>query len=434
MANNFFESGSFLIYTVKLTRMNEDVLIALVLLLITAAVWYTSHRTSGFWKKLYSVVPPMILLFLIPSILGSFGFIQGGDSASARFALSTLLPITLLLMTMTINFHDILALSRKSVVIFLAGTVGIVAGGPLALWIVGQFSPDLLADKGSDSVWRGLVCITGAWINGTPGQTSMKEIFGASHELYFVMIAVDAVMQNLWLALLLFGVRSSGWIDRVLKADPEDLATIQQAGMEKSEQKKQQPSGNRKRQVMELIAVALVGFGVVYYFTSLMTNYFVAQQIPDVSVWSFLAKPSFWLVFFSTTLGIGLSFTRARELEAVGATEIGNFFFYFLFSAIGLKMNLFRLGGQWEFILICAIWLLIHLAVLLVAARLVRGSYFFVAVGSQANIGGPATASMLASAFNPHLASVGVLLGVLSNVIGNYCGLIAGILYRWLAG
>jgi uncharacterized membrane protein len=414
--------------------MNEDVLIALALLVITVAVWYTSHRESGFWKKLYTFVPPMILLFLIPSILGSFDIIPGGDSASARFALSTLLPITLLLMTMTINFHDILALSRKSVMIFLAGTVGIVVGGPVALWIVGQFSPDLLADKGSDSVWRGLVCITGAWINGTPGQTSMKEIFGASNELYFIMIAVDAVMQNLWLALLLFGVRSSGWLDRMLKADPQDLATIQQAGFEKSQQREKHVIHNKPGKIIQLVAVALIGFGIVYSLTQIMTGYFTAQHIPDTSVWSFLAKPSFWLVFFSTTLGIGLSFTRARQLEAVGATEVGNFFFYFLFSAIGLKMNLFRLGGQWEFILVCAIWLLIHLAVLVAAARLLRGSYFFVAVGSQANIGGPATASMLASAFNPHLASVGVLLGVLSNVIGNYCGLLAGILYRWIAG
>jgi uncharacterized membrane protein len=161
-------------------------------------------------------------------------------------------------------------------------------------------------------------------------------------------------------------------------------------------------------------------------------GYFLTQGIPETSVWSFLSKPLFWQVFFATSLGIGLSFTRARHLEEVGASKIGNFFFYFLFSCIGLKMNIFRLGGQWEYVIICAMWLLIHFIFLIVAARLLRGSFFFVAVGSQANIGGPATASMVASAFNPHLASVGVLLGVLSNVIGNYCGLMAGVLYQWV--
>jgi uncharacterized membrane protein len=176
--------------------------------------------------------------------------------------------------------------------------------------------------------------------------------------------------------------------------------------------------------------VAGVGYLIIYLLTQILTSYFQQKNIPESSVWSFLSKPSFWQVLFATTMGILLSFTRARQLDEVGATKIGNFFFYFLFTAIGLKMDIFRLGGQWEFVLICFVWLLIHFIFLMVAARLLRASFFFVAVGSQANIGGPATASMVAGAFNPHLASVGVMLGVLSNVIGNYCGLMAGILYR----
>ena len=415
--------------------MYADLLTTFVLLLITSAVWYTGQLKGGFWEKLYTYMPPMILLFLIPSVLGSFSILPGGDSMASRFALGILLPITLILMTMTINFRDILALSRKSILIFLAGTVGIIVGGPMALWLVGQSSPELLMDKGDESVWKGLVCISGSWINGTPGQTSMKEIFGVSNELYFIMLAVDTVVQNLWLALLLFGVRMSTWLNRMLKADPSEMATIQQAGFEKH-QKVKQPLDSQDfiLRVLQLVVLALTGFAIIYVATQILSGYFQSQNIPETSVWSFLSKNSFWQVFFATSLGIALSFTKARQLEEVGPTKIGNFFFYFLFSAIGLKMNIFRLGGQWEFVIICVIWILIHFIFLMTAARLLKGSFFFVAVGSQANIGGPATASMVAGAFNPHLASMGVLLGVLSNVIGNYCGLIAGVLYKWVVG
>lgn len=416
--------------------MQSEWITAFVLLLITSGVWYTTLLDRGFWKQLYKYVPPMILLFLVPSLLGSLSIMQGGDSAAGRFALGTLLPITLLLLTMTINFRDILSLSRKSILVFLAGTIGIIVGGPAALWLVGQTSPELLTDKGGESVWRGLVCISGSWINGTPGQTSMKEIFGASNELYFIMLAVDTVVQNVWLAFLFFGVRTSKYFDVILKADETELTSIQQIGFEK-EQRRPKDEGRSAiffQRLALLILIAGIGYFIIYQLTNVLTGYFVKQHIPGTSVWSFFSKPSFWQVFFATTLGILLSFTKARKLDEVGATKIGNFFFFFIFSAIGLKMDIFRLGGQWEFVIICVIWLLIHFLFLMVAARLLKASFFFVAVGSQANIGGPATASMVAGAFNPHLASMGVLLGVLSNVIGNYCGLIAGMLYRLVAG
>ena len=272
----------------------------------------------------------MILLFLLPSLLGSLGIIQGGDSAAGRFSISVLLPITLLLLTMTINFKDILSLSRKSVLVFLAGTVGIVVGGPIALWLVGQASPGVLADKGDESVWRGLVCISGSWINGTPGQTSMKEIFGASNELYFIMLAVDTVVQNLWLAFLFFGVRASKFLDRVLGADPAELLTIQQVGFEKYQAEPSTKSWDKLflQRLTYLVLLAIVGYLIIYLLTSYAKDFFLEKNIPEISVWSFLSKPTFWQVFFATTLGILLSFTRARQLDEVGATKIGNFFFY----------------------------------------------------------------------------------------------------------
>ena len=256
--------------------MESEFFTTIMLLGITCAVWYTSQMSHGFWHTLYKYVPPMVLLFLIPSLLGSFSILHAGDSEASQFALSVLLPVTLILLTMTINFRDLLALSRKSILVFLAGTVGIVVGGPIALWLVGQLSPGMLADRGADSVWRGLVCISGSWINGTPGQTSMKEIFGSSNELYFVMLAVDTVVQNLWLAFLFFGVRTSTFFDRMLRADQTELQTIQQAGLERQQQKSERKLNGRFFSRLALLSLlCLVGYLVLNQFTLYTSSYFL---------------------------------------------------------------------------------------------------------------------------------------------------------------
>jgi uncharacterized membrane protein len=419
--------------------LQNEFLIAFILLAITILVAWTASLRVGFWRKFYTIVPPMILLYLLPSLLGSFHIIKGGDTETGKFALSTLLPLSLLLLTMTINLKTILLLSRQSLVLFFAGTLGIVIGGPIALYLMGQFSSDLLTDQGANSVWKGLVCISGSWINGTPGQTSMKEIFGVSNELFFVMVAVDTAVQNIWLALLFLGVRYSPRIDRYLEANLTSIREISIAGF--NENQTQEPpltksnffSKRYQKAFIKMASVCTLSLLLIGFLTAISQDFFTKQAIPESSNWVFLTKSAFWQVFYATTLGIVLSFTKARQFDKIGATKIGNFLLFFIFSTIGLKMNLFKLGGQWAFITICVIWLIIHFVILMAVAKILKAPFFFVAVGSQANIGGPATASILASAFNPHLASVGVLLGVLSNIIGNYCGLIAGMLFKVVA-
>ena len=397
---------------------------------------------------MYKFIPPLVLLYLLPSLLNSFKLVDGPNTQTGKVALNVLLPVSLLLLTMTIDFQRILKLSKKAVLVFLAGTLGIVVGGPIALYLVGQFSPDLIADHGANSAWKGMVTITGSWINGTPGQTSMKEIFGCGDELYFVMLAVDAFMQNIWMALLFIGARKTKWIDKWLKADTKELDRlfIETHKDDIKEEKETAKLGiigtvlhyleaHRLLEFLKLAIICLAGFFLISFFTVASVDFFSSRfKIEETSNWYFVTKKAFWLVFYSTTTGILLSFTRARKLDDAGATRIGNFLLYFIIATIGLKMDIFNLSGQWELVLVCAIWLIIHFIIIMAAARLLKAPFFFVAVGSQANIGGPATASMVASAFNPHLASMGVLLGVFSNIIGNYCGLLAGMLFRLVGG
>jgi len=137
-----------------------------------------------------------------------------------------------------------------------------------------------------------------------------------------------------------------------------------------------------------------------------------------------LASGFFWLVVIATTIGLTLSFTKAKKLEGVGASRWGSIFIYVLVATIGMKMNLGEVLSNLGLFAIGIIWMLVHVIILLTVAKLIKAPFFFVAVGSQANIGGAASAPIVASAFSPSLAPVGVLMAVLGYALGTYGALL----------
>lgn len=145
------------------------------------------------------------------------------------------------------------------------------------------------------------------------------------------------------------------------------------------------------------------------------------------------ASQFFWLVVLSTTCGLLLSFTPVRKFEAVGASKVGSVFIYILVATIGLKMNVMAVGDTPAMFVVGGIWMLVHASLLLIVAKLIKAPIFFMAVGSQANVGGAASAPVVASAFHPSLAPVGVLLAVLGYALGTYAALLTGTLMQMVA-
>ncbi|MFT6850886.1 MAG: putative membrane protein, partial [Sphingobacteriales bacterium] len=137
-----------------------------------------------------------------------------------------------------------------------------------------------------------------------------------------------------------------------------------------------------------------------------------------------------WLIIIATTLGLILSFTKLRSYEDYGASKVGSLFLYVLVASIGMKMNLLAIQDSPGYFLIGLIWMLIHITVLLTTAKIIKAPFFFTAVGSQANVGGAASAPIVASAFHPALASVGVLLAVLGYALGTYAAYFCALLMQ----
>ena len=227
------------------------------------------------------------------------------------------------------------------------------------------------------------------------------------------MLAVDVVVANIWMAFILFGAGKSDKIDRWLKADVSSIELL------KTNMAKYTASVQRNStltDLMKIFAIAFGGVGLAHLLANLFGGWAESTAMTD----TILASQFFWIVVIATTFGLTLSFTKMRKLEGVGASKMGSVFIYILVAIIGMKIDLSQLVEYWDFIIIGLIWMAFHVGLLFLVAKLIKAPFFFLAVGSKANVGGAASAPVVASAFHPSLAPVGVLLAVLGYALGTY--------------
>lgn len=408
--------------------LTNDAVVFGLLMAILAFVFGTASSNKPFWKKFYSLVPTVLLCYFIPALFNSFGWISGEYSSLYKMASRYLLPASLVLFTISIDFKAILRLGPKALTMFLAGTIGIVIGGPLALFTIGMIQPELLGGSGPEEIWRGLATIAGSWIGGGANQTAMLEVFGASPSLFAQMIAVDVLVANLWMGFLLYWAAKPQKIDRLLKGDTRALNELKNKMILIREQGIKIPS------LTDLMVILGIGFGVTgiaHAAADILAPYFDTHY-PELEQYA-LNSAFFWIVIIATTLGLLLSFTRARDLEGAGASKIGSVLLYILVATIGMQMDLNAVFDNPILFLIGLTWMGFHILIMVLVAILIKAPFFYVAVGSQANVGGAASAPIVASAFDPSLAPVGVLLAVLGYAAGTYGAYLSGMMMQTIA-
>lgn len=406
----------------------DDTVIFGLLCLCLGFVFYTSSLQSNFWKKFYSVVPTVLMCYLLPAILASLGIVNEEASNTYFVASRYLLPAALILMTLSIDLKAIANLGSKALIMFLTGTVGIIIGGPLAILIVSIFSPETVGGSGFDAVWRGLSTIAGSWIGGGANQAAMLEVFQYNPKEFSKMVLVDIVMANVWMAVLLFGIGKSKRIDTWLKADTSSIENLKE---KVSAHTKKIARVTSLKDFMMMLFYAFAGVGIAHllghHFAEFLENNFEVIRNKE-KILSSLGSKFLWMVVFATVIGIGLSFTKAKNYEGAGASKIGGTFIYILVATIGMKMDLGRVFENPGLILIGLIWICIHAGLLILVAKLIKAPYFFLAVGSQANVGGAASAPVVAAEFHPSLTSVGILLAVFGYVVGTAGAYICALL------
>ena len=404
--------------------ISNDAVVFGILMVVLGFVFYTSNLRSSFWKKFYTFFPVILLCYFIPSLLNTTGIVSPEKSNLYFVASRYLLPTSLVLLTLSVDLKEISKLGSKALIMFFTGTVGIIIGGPIAIIIVKNLFPNLVSIN-PEELARGMTTIAGSWIGGGANQTAMKEVFNVDGELFSKMVTVDVLVGNAWLAVLLIGVGKTVFIDKFLRADSSSVESV------KEKIEKYNLSIARIPDLKELIYVLTIGFGITGISHLIADNIapYLLNNFPTLEKYS-LTSSFFWLIVMATTFGIVLSFTRLRDLEGVGASKIGSIFIYILVATIGLQMNLFTVFDNPGLFVIGLIWISVHVILLFIVAILIKAPYFFVAVGSQANVGGAASAPVVASAFHPSLAAVGVLLAVLGYAVGTYAAYICGIIMQ----
>jgi uncharacterized membrane protein len=406
--------------------ISNDIIVFGLIAATLGAIFWTSTSSNRLLKKFYGFVPALLLCYFIPGVYNTFGLIDGETTRLYNpIARDVFLPAALVLLTLSIDLKGILGLGWKMLAMYVAAVLSIMSGAVVAFWLMGFIHPETV----TGGTWGGMAALAGSWIGGGANMLAMKEIFEVDATTFGQFAVVDVGVGYVWMAVLIFFASRAPAMDRRSGADTTALDELRDRVASYQAQHARIPA------LGDLMVMAGVAFGAVAISHALagpLSGWFGAHFSWSSSV--SLDKPFVWVVLLATFIGLGLSFTRARELEGVGASKWGSMFLYFLIACIGMQMDLLALLEKPWLFLLGVLWIGVHIVLLWLAGKLLRVPFFYFAIASQSNIGGPASAPVLASAFHPALAPVGVLLGTLGYAVGTGAAYVVGITLRAMAG
>ena len=359
-------------------------------------------------KKVFKYAPPIIWIYFLPMLSSGIGIIPT-DSSLYSWTSKYLLPPALILLLLSSNVKILSTLGSKAIGTMLFGTLGIVLGGPISLLIFGSFLPE--------DAWMGLAALSGSWIGGSANMVAIGKSIGTSDNLFGNMIVIDTVVGYGWMGIVIL---ISGHQKRIDKWNNADTRIIDELNIKMNTEDLKRPTSFND--LLKIVVVSLF-FGLF--------SLELGKLIPDLGK----VITSFgWTIILVSLIGISLSFTRLSELNNAGASHVGNLFLYILLGTIGAKANITQIADLPYYIAVGVFWIFIHAIILFFGGRLLRAPMFLIATSSQANIGGVVSAPIIATVYKKSLAPVGLLMGVIGNIIGIYAGLFTAWLLSLVGG
>jgi uncharacterized membrane protein len=405
----------------------------LAILLAVLGVLFAINAHSKF-GRIFKVLPLLVFAYFVPTLLSNTGVIPFDNKFELyTFVKSWLLPASLILLTLSVDIKAIMGLGRNAVVLFLGATISIVLGGPLAYLLcvgVGHlFGFELIPPEIADQAWRGLAALSGTWIGGGANFLAMQEEFDASESIITLMVVVDVAVANVWMAVLLMFAGREKAMDAKMGADRSSLEAVREKVAAF------QSTIAKPTSLASLLSICAIGIGGAV-FATWMGGEIISFLDANFPAASEIVKEFTWIVILVTALGLILSFTPLRKSEGSGASAVGSVFLYLLVTTIGAKADFSKIFDPENtgILIIGAVWMIFHICFLMLMRRWLKAPIFFVAVGSKANIGGAASAPVVASAFHPALAPVGVLLATFGYVIGTGAAIVCGNLLKLVHG
>lgn len=383
------------------------------LIIMLAGIFYLSKLKSQIIKLVFSVIPPLLFCYFLPSLLVEQGIIIVGNTDLNGTLARTLLPFCIFYFTLGLPLVKLKAIGRKPIILFLVGALGVIIGGPISLIISHYFFP---TEFNAES-FKGLATIAGSWIGGTANQMALNAIFLPQADELAKAVTVDVFFGETWLAILLFMIPFQHKINQYLRAsfNHKDISVEWEEDLTV-----------KKFTFNNLIYILGLGFLV-----TVLCSY-SGTYLSELFAITFLNQ-SFWTFFICTLLGIGLGLSPLKRLYTAGGDVIATLFLYFIIASIGLKISLSHLFSTPLLLFTGFIWISIHGLVIFVVGKWMKAPYHYMAIASQANVGGIASTSVIATAISPQLTPLGVILALLGYAIGTYGGYLSAILMQWVS-
>jgi uncharacterized membrane protein len=382
---------------------NDPMSVFAFLATLVAVIFWVSGVKR--FEKFFEYVPPVIFVYFLPMFATTLG-ITPISSSAYEFTTRYFLPLALFLLMISIDLKSVAKLGPVALFMVTAGTVGIIVGGPVALFVFQGALPE-------DS-WKGFAALSGSWIGGTANMVAVAESVDTPESAFGPIIVVDTVVGYGWMGVLLFFSVWQKKFDKFLNAN---TGAIEETNARLAElDRDRHPTTVRD-------AAFLIGIGM----GAAVLSVDLGAKIPPLGDPTIISATT-WAVLIVVTAGLLLSFTPLREYEKVGASQLGYTALYLLLAGIGAQADLKAVMQAPVYLVAGALWISIHVGILLLAARLIRAPLFFVATGSMANIGGAASAPVVAGVYHPAMAPVGLLMAVVGYVFGIYGALFCAYL------
>lgn len=399
--------------------IREPIGIIAALLTIEGAILYGGELR--YVRSLFKYVPSMFWIYFLPMVAATAGMLPPEQDAQGN-VLTPLygtitkycLPGALVLLLLSVDLRAILRLGKVALAVMWAGSLGIFIGGPLMLLLAKPFVPEPMREE----LWKGIASLSASWVGGSANMITVAKGLETPPEIFSPIVVVDTIIPYAWMCLLIILSRFQGRFDiwngasKTLTRDLQNQSAATSA---------QSPQPLTLKHIGAIVAVTVGG-------TFMCME--LASQMPVIKN---MINPRAWSLILATMLGLSLSFTPVRRLEIYGASRFGYAMLYLVLASIGATTSLKYLNAAPVLLAVGAIWLLIHAGFLLAVTRLLKAPMALAATASQANIGGPASAPVLAEAYMRGLAPVGLLLAVLGNIGGTYLGFICAAICKALS-
>ncbi|NQV49935.1 MAG: DUF819 family protein [Candidatus Marinimicrobia bacterium] len=390
-----------------MSLIQDPTAVFVYLISLIGLIYYLKDQSWS--KKLFDTIPPVIWVYFLPMISTTLG-ITPEQSVLYGWIKTYLLPAALVLLLLSADVRAIAKLGPKALGTMLGGTLGIVAGGVISLAIFGAWLPE--------DAWQGMGALSGSWIGGSANMVAVGTSIGVRDELFGVMIIVDTIVGYGWMGIVIFLSAFQSRLDKWNGVTDSPISDLSEH-LANSDMNKPEPL-----RFQSLVFMVVIGMGVGFICLK------VGEFLPDLGK---IVTSFGWTVILVSIVGLAFSFTPLAKLEKQGASHLGNLFLYLLLATIGAKADLKAITEAPLFLAVGVVWIAVHATVLFSVGRWLKAPMFLIATSSQANIGGVVSAPIVAAVYQKGMAPVGLLMGVMGNILGLYFGFLTAQLMEWVS-